>query len=239
MKATSIFILLLLASNGFAQQQQVQLFPITDVVPEYPTEAIVQEQEGWVLISLDVSSTGNTSNIRIVDSEPRLTFDQAALDAGQRLRFEPYTENGIAQDVSGLQYVFRFELSEIPDIEVPDALLSLNDAARESRARTIEQRKPSVTQIANEDMIPLSTIPPEYPPAALEQNVGGWVLLRFSVSDSGDVIDPVVEDSEPANVFDETALDAVQTFKYEAGGPEEDSFDRLNVFHLFKFRPST
>ncbi len=239
MKATSIFMLLLLASNGFAQQQQVQLFPITDVVPEYPTDAIVQEQEGWVLISLDVSSTGNTSNIRIVDSEPRQTFDQAALDAAQRLRFEPYTENGMAQDVIGLQYVFRFELSEIPDIEVPEETLSLNDAALESRAQRIEQRKPSVTQIANEDMIPLSTIPPEYPPRALEQEIGGWVLLRFSVSDGGEVINPVVEDSEPANVFDEAALDAVRAFKYEAWSPEEDMFDRLNVFHLFKFRPST
>ena len=232
-------LLLFFAAINLAQEQQVQLFPITDAGPEYPKEAIIQELEGWVLVSLDVSATGAISNIRVSDSEPRFTFDQAAVDAARRLQFEPYTENGIARDVEGIQYIFRFELSEISELETPSEALSLNDAALASRAPAINQRKPSITQIANEDMIPVLSVTPEYPAEAQEQSIGGWVLLRFSISDDGDVLDPIVEDSEPADVFDGTSLDAIRQFKYEAWSPEEGIYDRLNVFHLIKFRPST
>lgn len=239
MKELSAFLLLIATSVSLAQGTQVQLFPITDVVPEYPTEAIVREQEGWVLLSLDVSATGVVSNIRVRDAEPGQLFDQAALDAALRLQFEPYTENGIARAVSGIQYVFRFELSEIPELEIPEEPLSLNDSASAPRAQRVMQRKPSIVQIANEDLIPLSAVAPDYPTDALEREIGGWVIVRFAVSDQGAVIDPVVEDSEPANVFDRAALDAVRRFSYEARSPEEDAVDRQNVFHLFKFRPAS
>jgi len=239
MKALSTFLLLFTISVSVAQETQVQLFPITDVVPVYPTEAVAREQEGWVLLSLDVSATGVVSNIRVRDAEPGQLFDQAALDAALRLRFEPYIENGIARDVSGIQYVFRFELSEIPELEIPEEPLSLNDSALAPRAQRVTQRKPSIVQIANEDLIPLSAVAPDYPAEALDREIGGWVVVRFAVSDQGAVLNPVVEDSEPANVFDSAALDAVRRFRYEARSPEEDAVDRLNVFHLFKFRPAS
>ena len=74
---------------------------------------------------------------------------------------------------------------------------------------------------------------------AQNQNVAGWVLLRFTVTDQGAVLDPVVEDSDPPGVFDESAIRAIREFQYEPYSPEEATFERLNVFHLFKFRPSS
>ena len=236
-----VFLLLsfLLMSLTWAQDQRVQIFPITDVTPDYPSEAIVQEVEGWVLVSFDVSAVGSVSNISVRDSEPRLTFDHAAIEAAGRFRFDPHIENGKAKDVSGVEYIFRFELSESEVLEVLNAEISLDDAALKSRIPQTRQRSPSITQIANEEMIPISSIAPIYPTEALNQNIGGWVLLRFSLTDEGAVLDPTVTDSEPAGVFDESAVRAIREFHYAPRNSGEGTFDRLNVFHLFKFRPAT
>jgi TonB family protein len=228
----------LLASFTWAQDQQVQIFPITDVAPDYPREAIIREVEGWVLVSFDVSSEGSVSNINVRDSQPMVTFDQAAIEAAEEFRFNPYIENGVAKDVSGIEYIFRFELSESAEMEVPNIEISLNDAAVKSRIPRALQRRPSITQIANEEMIPVSTTAPSYPVEAQNEKIGGWVLLRFSLTDEGAVLDPTVEDSEPAGVFDESALRAIKEFQYEPWKTSEGTFDRLNVFHLFKFRPA-
>ena len=179
----------LLASFTWAQDQQVQIFPITDVAPDYPSEAIIREVEGWVLVSFDVSSEGSVSNINVRDSQPMVTFDQAAIEAAEEFRFNPYIENGVAKDVSGIEYIFRFELSESAEMEVPNIEISLNDAAVKSRIPRALQRRPSITQIANEEMIPVSTTAPSYPVEAQNEKIGGWVLLRFSLTDEGAVLD--------------------------------------------------
>lgn len=236
---TFVYVLLLLASFVRAQEEQINLFPITDVAPEYPTEAIVREIEGWVLVSFDVSALGAVSNIEVRDSEPRLTFDDSAINAANKFRFKPYIEDGIARDVAGIEYVFKFSLSESPESVAPGNEISLNEAARNlARAPRLNQRGPSISQIANESMLPIATVIPIYPEDALNQSIGGWVLVRFEVSDLGKVLSPRVEESEPPNVFDDSAINAITEFEYAPYDPAEGTFDRLNVFHLFKFRPS-
>jgi TonB family protein len=231
-------MLFVLAGFARAQDEKITLFPITDVAPEYPTEAIVQETEGWVLVSFDVSALGTISNIEVRDSEPKLTFDDSAINAARKFRFEPYLENGIAKDVRDIEYIFRFSLTESPEYVAPGREISLNEAAPNlARASKLNQRRPSIAQIANESMLPISTVLPIYPEEALNQNIGGWVLVRFELTDQGKVLSPIVEESEPLSVFDTTALNAIKEFEYAPYDPKEESFDRLNVFHLFKFRP--
>ena len=235
---TFIHALLFLAFFAHAQEEKINLFPITDVAPEYPTEAIVREIEGWVLVSFDVSAVGTVSNIVVRNSEPRLTFDDSAISAASKFRFKPYMEDGIAQDVTGIEYIFKFGLSKSPESVAPYNEISLNEAARNlARAPRLNQRRPSISQIANESMLPTATVLPMYPDEALNQNVGGWVLVRFEVTDQGKVRNPSVEDSEPPYIFDATAINAISEFEYAPYDPMEGAFDRFNVFHLFKFRP--
>jgi TonB family protein len=232
------YMLLLLARFAQAQEEQINLFPITDVAPEYPTEAIVREIEGWVLVSFDVSALGTISNIEVSDSEPKLTFDDSAINAASKFRFKPYIEDGIARDVTGIEYVFRFSLSGSPESVTPVNEVSLIEAARNlGRVPRLNQRGPSISQITNESMLPIATVLPIYPEEALNENIGGWVLLRFDVTDQGKVLRARVEDSEPPNVFDTSSINAITEFEYAPYDPAEGAFDRLNVFHLFKFRP--
>lgn len=56
---------------------------------------------------------------------------------------------------------------------------------------------------------------PQYPQDALITGVEGWVDVSLTVTPSGDVIDPRVEDSSQGRLFDRAALGAVRKWKYE------------------------
>lgn len=69
-------------------------------------------------------------------------------------------------------------------------------------------------QIARE-LTPLVRIPARYPEAALIKNIQGYVTLRFTVTETGSVADPVILRSDPPGVFDRSALRAVLKWKYQ------------------------
>jgi protein TonB len=62
----------------------------------YPTAAMRARQEGWVLVSFTVDPDGKTSNVKVVESQPRRVFDRAAIDAVERYLFTPAMNGGTA-----------------------------------------------------------------------------------------------------------------------------------------------
>jgi protein TonB len=48
------------------------------------------------MVSFTVDPDGKTSDVRVVDSQPRHVFDRAAMDAVERYRFTPAKRNGVA-----------------------------------------------------------------------------------------------------------------------------------------------
>ncbi len=65
------------------------------------------------------------------------------------------------------------------------------------------------------ELTPLVRVPPEYPMSALARGIEGYVMLRFTVTESGSVADPLILRSEPPGVFDRAAKRAVLRFKYQ------------------------
>jgi protein TonB len=53
-------------------------------------------QEGWVVVSFTVDPDGKTSDVKVVESQPRHVFDRAAIDAVERYRFNPAMKDGTA-----------------------------------------------------------------------------------------------------------------------------------------------
>jgi protein TonB len=62
----------------------------------YPTAAMRARQEGWVVVSFTVDPDGSTSDVKVVESQPRHVFDRAAIDAVERYRFNPAMKDGVA-----------------------------------------------------------------------------------------------------------------------------------------------
>lgn len=64
--------------------------------PRYPAAAQRRGQTGKVVVRVLISPQGNVVNASIEKSSGHVLLDDAALDAVQRARFKPYTENGVA-----------------------------------------------------------------------------------------------------------------------------------------------
>lgn len=74
---------------------------------------------------------------------------------------------------------------------------------------------PDLSAPSDGEILPLVRIEPRYPPRALSRGIEGWVLLEFTVSPTGTVIDPQVVDSEPSSIFNRAAITAVSRWKYK------------------------
>jgi periplasmic protein TonB len=86
------------------------VIPIVRPNPDYPPPALRSGTEGWVRVQFSVTSIGTVRDAVVVDSEPGTTFDDAALKAIARWRYNPRVENGEAVERVGLQTVIRFKL---------------------------------------------------------------------------------------------------------------------------------
>ena len=54
---------------------------------EYPRDHLRRGVQGWVALSFKLTGNGSASDVRVVDSEPRDIFVQAAATAFQQWRF--------------------------------------------------------------------------------------------------------------------------------------------------------
>lgn len=76
--------------------QAKSLKRVREVPPIYPREAERLGIRGWVDVEFTIAADGTTENVVVRNSEPQRTFDQSAVDAVKRWRFEPVVRDGAA-----------------------------------------------------------------------------------------------------------------------------------------------
>jgi len=86
------------------------IIPLVRINPDYPPRALSRGIEGWVIVQFTISATGSVKDAKVVDSSNKL-FDEAALKAIGRWRYNPKVEEGVAVERVGVQtkLVFQFE----------------------------------------------------------------------------------------------------------------------------------
>lgn len=67
---------------------------------------------------------------------------------------------------------------------------------------------------ADRPAVPLVRVEPRYPLTAARNGVEGWVRLRFDISPTGTVDNPVVIEAHPPGVFERAVLKAIKGWKY-------------------------
>ena len=100
--------------GGIAIGVDRDALPLVRVNPVYPPLAEKQGIEGWVRVRFSVTGAGTVRDAIVVASEPRGTFDEAALAAVERWRYNPRVDNGVAVERVGLETLFRFTLNDQP-----------------------------------------------------------------------------------------------------------------------------
>jgi len=83
-----------------------------------------------------------------------------------------------------------------------------------------------------DDLVPLTMLPPQYPPAARMRDIEGWVELLFTVTSNGTVADPVVIDSQPGDIFDRAALEAARRWRFRPVSRNGEAIDILARIHI-------
>jgi len=81
--------------------------PLVRINPDYPPRANSAGIEGWAQVRFAVTPAGTVRDAVVVASEPGEIFDDAALEAVARWRYNPRVENGVAVERVGLETVFR------------------------------------------------------------------------------------------------------------------------------------
>ena len=89
-----------------------EVTPLVRINPEYPRRALQRNIEGWVQMQFAITAAGTIKDVTIVDSEPQKIFDEAAVQAVQRWRYNPRVVDGVAVERVGVRVLLRFELEE-------------------------------------------------------------------------------------------------------------------------------
>ena len=78
--------------------------------PKYPRVAQRRNLSGWVSIEFTVALDGSVRDVEVRDSEPVEVFDNAAIRAVEKWKFEPILENGVAVEKrAGVRMMFALE----------------------------------------------------------------------------------------------------------------------------------
>lgn len=84
--------------------------PLVRVDPDYPPQARQRRIEGYVDVIFTIGPAGTVEDARVVNSRPPAVFDEAALRAVRRWRYNPRVEDGVAVSRPGVKVRIRFEL---------------------------------------------------------------------------------------------------------------------------------
>ena len=101
-------------SNASINATDGDYLPLVAIAPQYPTRAAQRGIEGWCLVSFTVNGLGSVEEetITVVDAEPPQIFNRSSVRAAARFKFQPRVEDGVGVEVSGVQYLFRYQLEE-------------------------------------------------------------------------------------------------------------------------------
>ncbi|MCY3542282.1 MAG: TonB family protein [Gammaproteobacteria bacterium] len=121
--------------------------------------------------------------------------------------------------------IVEFDINEDGEVENPEAIYSDAGVFETAAIVAVSQfvfdpDKPATEMLhkiefsLDQDYYPLSKVEPEYPEQALLDNIEGYVILQFDISESGSVENPEVLEANPPKIFDQSAKNAAKQFKY-------------------------
>jgi len=88
------------------------VIPLVRIEPEYPHRAASRGIEGWVLVQFSITPAGTVKDAKVADASPKGYFEEAALKAIARWRYNPKVEGGVAVERRGIQVMLDFQIED-------------------------------------------------------------------------------------------------------------------------------
>lgn len=100
-----------------------------------------------------------------------------------------------------------------PDFDAPDVSAEAVNIAAPTIDSNVEVQFGSFK--SDGEYLPIVRVEPIYPTRAASRGVEGYVIIEFTVTSTGSVVDPVVVEAEPSSIFNRAAERAVLKWKYK------------------------
>ena len=100
--------------SGFGGDMGVpdgEFLPLVRVLPMYPRRAQQQGIEGWVLVEFTITTAGNVTNARVLESSHAI-FETSALRAIAKFKYRPRIVNGQPIAVNGVKTKLSFDIED-------------------------------------------------------------------------------------------------------------------------------
>ena len=85
--------------------------PLVRINPDYPPRAQSRGVQGWVVVQFTITPQGTVKDAKVVDGEPKGMFDDAAINAVSRWKYNPKVQEGVAVERRGVQVKLTFKLT--------------------------------------------------------------------------------------------------------------------------------
>ena len=163
-----------------------------------------------------------------------IEFSDSPIDKNKRTKlpdiFMPENELMVNREV---QKPEKPEVDEQPPPEIPQQDFDQVDPdsqigainAPDSMGAYLDLSIGTGLSASDGEFLPIVKVAPQYPSRASSRGIEGFVLLEYTVTKQGTVIDPVVIDADPATIFNSAAINSALKYKYKPrvvdGEPQE------------------
>lgn len=86
------------------------IMPLVRINPDYPPRAQNRGIEGWVLMQFTITAAGTVRDPKVINASPKGYFEEAALKAISRWRYNPKVQEGVAVERVGVQVKLSFTI---------------------------------------------------------------------------------------------------------------------------------
>ena len=87
-----------------------EYLPIVKIAPIYPSGALAQGLEGYVVVQFTVARSGAVKDVVVIESTHTL-FESAAIEATYKFKYRPRTVRGQSVEVPGVRNKITFEIA--------------------------------------------------------------------------------------------------------------------------------
>jgi protein TonB len=88
------------------------IIPLVRINPDYPPRALSRGIEGYVIVQFTITAAGMVKDVIVTEAKPKGLFDEAAVRAVGRWRYNPKVVEGVAVERRGVQTMITFQLED-------------------------------------------------------------------------------------------------------------------------------
>jgi len=163
-----------------------------------------------------------------------IEYGEEKMDNDKRIKmpdiFMPETELMVNREV---QKPEKPQVDEQPPPDIPQQDFDQVDAdsqigainAPDSMTADLDLSIGTGLSASDGEFLPIVKVAPQYPSRASSRGIEGYVLLEYTVTKQGTVLNPVVIEAVPAKIFNKAAISSALRYKYKPrivdGVPED------------------